>query len=64
MNLIELILFLLPLFLCFFLGRFLYSYIGWYGGGLASLLGAAWIAFPFVDKKIATFFRRKPGHTA
>jgi hypothetical protein len=58
MNIFELLLFLLPLFLCFFLGEYLYRHIGWCGVIPVVLLGLGWAAFPFAVAKGIIKFRR------
>ena len=61
MNIFELLLFTLPLVLCFLLGRYLYGHIGWYRVVPAVVLGSGWVAFPFVAKRIVKLFRGNAG---
>ena len=58
MNIFELLLFSLPLFLCFLLGEYLYRHIGWYGVVPVALLGLGWVALPFAVAKGIIKFRR------
>ena len=58
MSLFELLLFLLPLLVCFLLGEYLYKHIGWYGVVPVALLSLAWVALPFAVAKGIIKFRK------
>jgi hypothetical protein len=58
MNIFELLLFLLPLLVCFLLGEYLYKHIGWYGVVPMILLSLGWVALPFAVAKGIIKFRK------